>query len=514
MEASGDQGHSQSADHSTGKKTPAQILEDKKTKLRKDIQELEKLNFQIRCNLNITKFGDIKHLLTTPEPDPTESSKRIPDVETEYMDLLFQLAGMHCTKFDENEYVFSFGVLDNNISVDTYAVQIVNVSKDPKVGKYVMPDGVDMDRILLETPLVNATDLKPFLANCKHRIDCYINRVKQYNELQLIVNELFGCWLDFYWGYTTIILKLFDMEDQDSGELHNVVLYLIYESNRARPHKMKIEGVYAKQLPDDLVDKLQSYFKHFKCFDLKKAFEETVYAKDTPVVWRREEDQDMDLDTSNASSSEASGPSQRGKKKKKPSNGGKKRKIAETFTRAHRSLSQEQDSDDSQRMDDPPLSLSETTTERGKKSVGKKGKGSVPKNKRNKTAGAAAKPGILKKGSKAKKNRQKNVKPSVTESEKNLRQSTLAFQFEKPGEVDRTRSNNDDDTPLSARISSAGTSTAHLKSRSNIPLLGKGELQTSTPVSNLNWRKKRFGVDNTADVSPIKSKSDTTLKGN
>lgn len=139
---------------------------------------MEKLNFEIKCSLNIRKFGDLKHSLTAPPESATQfSSRNVPDVETKYINELYRLAGMYCSHVGENDYIFNFG--------HSYAVQIVNTSAEPKVGKWVMPMSVKLDSILQETPLDNARDLKPFLVNCKHYTDCYDQRVKQYNELKV-----------------------------------------------------------------------------------------------------------------------------------------------------------------------------------------------------------------------------------------------------------------------------------------------------------------------------------------
>lgn len=159
---------------------------EEKTKLRKEIQELKALNFEIECCLKITNFGDIEHLLDYPKSTSSFSLKKIPDVDMEYTDELFQLAGMRCTMLTDNEYIFSFvSSGDLNTKNRNYAVQIICDSDKPKLGKWNMPKSTNMDSLLLETPLRRAIDIKPFLANCKHRIDCFSRRAKQYDDLKV-----------------------------------------------------------------------------------------------------------------------------------------------------------------------------------------------------------------------------------------------------------------------------------------------------------------------------------------
>lgn len=114
--------------------------------------------------------------------------------------------------------------------------------------------------------------------------------------MQTVLNDLSGCSLDSNLGYTVITLKLFQVKVDEPKTSYNIILYLIYDANRVRPHKMTVDSSTETTLPKDVELKCRTYFKHFKRYELKKAFEETHKAIDSPVRWMKGQDEDeLDL---------------------------------------------------------------------------------------------------------------------------------------------------------------------------------------------------------------------------
>ncbi|XP_046471155.1 uncharacterized protein [Neodiprion pinetum] len=508
MDSSGSAHRSNSVEESTRNVIGA-TLKEQKAVLRKEIQELEELNFQIECCLNISKFGDIKHLFDFSTQSLIVPSKRLPDTDTEYIDQLYRLAGMHCTKFTENEYIFNFV----SSSVDTadriYTVQVTCVSDKLKLGKWVMPMSINMNSILLQTPLTRTCDLKSFLMNCKHHIECYTNRVKQYNEFQVFLTDQSGCYLDSNFGHTLISLTLFGMQELDSGNLYNITLHLVYKSDRVRPHEMKIDSLDSKNLKRTTTIKFKAYFKNFKCSALKKGFQKTTTAIETHVAWTKGNYQNAEeLDLSVTGIEGRSTPSAEDGSATKSRRVGKKlinrqsnHKNANISLHSYESATRKPSSvgPNSELVETCHLSMPNPVYEMKEKYGKRKGKrqstNNTPKS-RNEAAHTSAVP----KASSEKLTSIKNLSHNS-----NLKQSTLRFELEKKNEIQNK-------TPTTELLTSTRGKTVSQKLNMNLTGLKNHKFGTSTPVSNLIRNKRQFVADDNTEVSPIISKRITNSK--
>ncbi|XP_048506347.1 uncharacterized protein LOC125499942 [Athalia rosae] len=470
----------------SSQKSVADVLKKKKDQLRKDIEELKALNFRIKCSLNISKFGDIKHLFQSKSPQYFAPGK-IPDVIAKYTDELYRFTGIHCIKFVENESLFNFACTSSNADGGAYGVQIKNTAEKIIIGKWIMPMSVDMKSILKETPLQDPDELKSFLRNCKHHIDCYTNRMNQFIELQAVINQLSQCTLDTNLGYTVITLKFFNMQELDSEETHNVMLYLLYKSNRVRPQKMTIDSSSSQALNDTVIAKCKSYFKNFKCFDLNKAFKETISAVNAPIMWKlaEEDEESLDLTDSGSTSSEANFVRQTDVTKKQT----KRRRV--TSRRNRTLLDDEEVSGDSNKTQDALTpSVLDSIDDRDEKYI----------EKRRKL--------VTKKSPKKKPPKPKSISESTTRvlknpSNRSLRQTTLIFKNQKPqssGPVDV------EDEPLSKKVSTFLENDTPItqKSKINSFLPKEHKFGTSTPLRPVKHGEIRH-VGSIGGVSPIKS---------
>lgn len=101
---------------------------------------------------------------------------------------LYRFAGMHCVKFD-NPIVIEFSAGDKVASNSLFSIEILQIDDQFKLGKWVMPMSFDLNNILSKYPLDNPKNLKKLLKCCKHYIDCYIYRRKQYYDLKVMYNR-------------------------------------------------------------------------------------------------------------------------------------------------------------------------------------------------------------------------------------------------------------------------------------------------------------------------------------
>lgn len=104
---------------------------------------------------------------------------------------LYRFAGMHCVKFD-NPIVIEFSAGDKVASNSLFSIEILQTDDQYKLGKWVMPMSIDLNNILSKYSLDSPKNLKKLLKSCKHYIDCYIYRRKQYYDLKVMYNRNFS----------------------------------------------------------------------------------------------------------------------------------------------------------------------------------------------------------------------------------------------------------------------------------------------------------------------------------
>lgn len=103
-----------------------------------------------------------------------------------------QFTEMPCIKIEQNsKFVFEVSNAKDIAKKDIYAIEIlIDDNGHGKLGKYTLPDFINVHNILWQYPIDNLNNVKNFLKSCKHNIDCYFCRLKQVNELKVIKKEL------------------------------------------------------------------------------------------------------------------------------------------------------------------------------------------------------------------------------------------------------------------------------------------------------------------------------------
>ncbi|XP_012274562.1 uncharacterized protein LOC105696568 [Orussus abietinus] len=258
-----------------------------KEKLIADIKKLKLLAFQLECRLNINKFKDVRETLKLPAPvcNVREHAEKMANTENQLQEELYRYAGLYCESFNEKEYVFRIMSSADNAKTDTYCVQITTNNGALKVGKWCMPMSVDMDEILMETPLASFKDVKDFLRNCKRWTDCYSVRLRQFNELKSFLENIMDCTLEANLGHSEIYLQLRKIRDVKSEQDHDVIFYLCYKTDETRPCEILIDSGNINGISAEIQARLKNYFKRFHVCTLKTAFEKTINATDDEFQW-------------------------------------------------------------------------------------------------------------------------------------------------------------------------------------------------------------------------------------
>lgn len=103
------------------------------------------------------------------------------------------------------------------------------------------------------------------------------------------------CTLQSDMGYTNIVLELYSVHDRESDRYMNLIIYLLYHSNKARPHKINIDTMEKNKLNDDLKQRLKVCLNEFKISDLPTAFDK-ILTEDSAFTWMRTSDSDSPLE--------------------------------------------------------------------------------------------------------------------------------------------------------------------------------------------------------------------------
>lgn len=141
---------------------------------------------------NVDQSQATKESLKLLHDGEAATSHDKPDVQTELCHNIYQFARVQCINFERDSgFIFEISNSENIAKNDSYAIEIlVDDNGCGKLGKYTLPDFINVHNILWQYPIEDLNNVKHFLKSCKHNIDCYFCRLKQVNELKVIKKEL------------------------------------------------------------------------------------------------------------------------------------------------------------------------------------------------------------------------------------------------------------------------------------------------------------------------------------
>lgn len=280
------------------------INEDtEKKKLLQEIKDLKCLIEQCERKLDTVCFAEMeKHMPKSLSLRNPSYSRRMPNVEVDLQNELYNFFGFRCTKFRRDEMIFNFTSTSKYEKNDIYAMQIIIKNGKGELGKWVMPMSFDVNDMLTKIPIDKIKNIGPFLRSCKHNIDCYIARQDQFLSLKEHTSHIKHCSLNSNMAYTQIILELYGVHDKQNDKYINLEIYLLYYSHTARPYKINIDTMEDKGLNDDLRQQLKTCLKKFKILDLQTAFDQ-ILTEDSAFTWMQTDDSDSPLELNDTSNS-------------------------------------------------------------------------------------------------------------------------------------------------------------------------------------------------------------------
>ncbi|XP_070162498.1 putative histone-lysine N-methyltransferase 1 [Polyergus mexicanus] len=257
---------------------------EEKDKLLDEILLLEAHVSLLETMIVTPKFGQLEFDKLPLIYDNEAARFHITDVQTELCYELYRFVGLRCREFDRNSRLV-FEINNTVTKNDPYAIEIlIDENGRGKLGKWVLPMSTNVQEILSQYPIDNLNNVKHFLKSCKHHVDSYLCRLKQFEELQDLLSGIKNIRVTRTLGITLIEFVISEIKDIDSDKFYNVILYLYYESAAARPYKLSSDTDDNEKPSPILIKKLNKYFKPFLMENLSLAFLQ-ISESQTKFVW-------------------------------------------------------------------------------------------------------------------------------------------------------------------------------------------------------------------------------------
>ena len=281
--------------------------DEMKSRLKNQIKELKSIILQMEWSLNLVKFGNTKlaYDLNVPGSLINKDIYQVPNINIKLQSELYRYSGLYCVEISHKQYIFNFSPLNRYDKGNTFAVQILNKKNVGTLGKWIMPMSVDLNDLISEFPISKLKNIPRFVRTCKHYINCYMIRCQQFNALKDSICQIQDCTLQTNLGYTCINLELTGVHDVNNNVYINIILYLMYNINEARPHKIEVDSKTGDELNITTKKQLKTSLKCFKMFDLETAFHKMLIKK--PFTWSRDNNEDSPVETNRFSCSEEEG---------------------------------------------------------------------------------------------------------------------------------------------------------------------------------------------------------------
>lgn len=105
-----------------------------------------------------------------------------------------------------------------------------------------------------------------------------------------------NCTLQSDIGFKRINLELYGVHDCENDRYVNLIVYLLYHADKARPSKIDVDTTNRSKSSDDNKRKLKAYMKEFKKSDLETAFDKILTDDNSTFKWTPEDDTESPLE--------------------------------------------------------------------------------------------------------------------------------------------------------------------------------------------------------------------------
>lgn len=96
-------------------------------------------------------------------------------------------------------------------------------------------------------------------------------------------------------GYTQFNLELYSVYDGKDDKFIDLIIYLLYHSEEARPYKVEVDTTAKHMLSDETKQRLKIHLKDFKKSDLRTAFDKVFTDKESELTWAQADDSPLEI---------------------------------------------------------------------------------------------------------------------------------------------------------------------------------------------------------------------------
>ncbi|EFN68122.1 hypothetical protein EAG_10707 [Camponotus floridanus] len=193
------------------------------------------------------------------------------DVDMDFFHDFYKLTGIRCVKL-ERKSSFVFEMCSNKTDKkENYMVEIlIDDHGRALLGDSKLPAPVNVEEILSKYP-IDVSNITRFLNSCKHYVETYVCRKKQFTDLENLVSGNANIKLDNTNDYNMIYIRMSCIKNLYNNQSNVVMLCLEYKSDDIRPYKLS-SHTEEEQIPSPrLLRRLNKFFEPFLKLNLCSA---------------------------------------------------------------------------------------------------------------------------------------------------------------------------------------------------------------------------------------------------
>lgn len=104
------------------------------------------------------------------------------------------------------------------------------------------------------------------------------------------------CTLQSDIGFKQVRLELIGIYDNENDKYMNLVIQLLYHSEKVRPYKIEVDSMNKSKLSDNVKQRLKTCLKEFKISDLQTALDKIQADDNSTFTWIHEDDTESPLE--------------------------------------------------------------------------------------------------------------------------------------------------------------------------------------------------------------------------
>ncbi|XP_019883176.1 uncharacterized protein LOC109610002 [Camponotus floridanus] len=207
------------------------------------------------------------------------------DVDMDFFHDFYKLTGIRCVKL-ERKSSFVFEMCSNKTDKkENYMVEIlIDDHGRALLGDSKLPAPVNVEEILSKYP-IDVSNITRFLNSCKHYVETYVCRKKQFTDLENLLLEIADAEVYHDYEFTLITITIPGIMYINTEQIYKIELDLYYKPDEIRPYKLSSA---CKEASSRFLKKLNKFFKPFLRENLCSALLQiNISNAETNLFWQK-----------------------------------------------------------------------------------------------------------------------------------------------------------------------------------------------------------------------------------